>query len=183
LIDYKIVVEDEKGQEVYRIKRMPWPDPLTLPTISYTDGLVTNVTWNDLISATYTYVGGLAETVTVSDGDNSRVLTANYTGGFVWKEPPFDKMRTHFGRQRRPKGETQPLGCLSSLTSLTAEFGRRRGEKKPIDRCLSLILPARPYLPPNRLSPITRQLAAKSEHQRKPGAEKSAPNQNLDGTI
>ena len=83
LIDYKIVVEDEKGQEVYRIKRMPWPDPLTLPTISYTDGLVTNVTWNDGTSAAYTYVGGLAATVTVSDGDNSRVLTANYTGSLV----------------------------------------------------------------------------------------------------
>jgi hypothetical protein len=26
---------------------MPWHDPLTLPSISYTDGLVTNVTWDD----------------------------------------------------------------------------------------------------------------------------------------
>ena len=77
------MIEDEKGQEVYRIKRMPWTDALTLPTNSYTDGLVTNVTWNDGTSAAYTYAGGLAETVTVSDGDNSHVLTANCSGGLV----------------------------------------------------------------------------------------------------
>ncbi|MDC0088463.1 hypothetical protein OAI12_00430 [Porticoccaceae bacterium] len=41
------------------------------------------MTWNDGTSAACTYAGGLAETVTVSDGDNSRVLAANYSGGLV----------------------------------------------------------------------------------------------------
>ena len=82
-IDYKIIVEDEHGQELHRINKMTAPDTLSLPTITYTNGLVTGVSFSDGTTANYTYNNGLADTMTVSDGINSRVLTANYTGGLI----------------------------------------------------------------------------------------------------
>ena len=82
-IDYKVIVHDRHGQEIYRIRRLTVPDTLTLPTISYTNGLVTGVSFTDGTTAAYTYNNGLADTMTVSDGINSRVLTANYTGGLI----------------------------------------------------------------------------------------------------
>ena len=82
-IDYKILVHDQYGQELYRINKLTVPDTLTLPTISYTNGLVSGVSFTDGTTAAYTYSNGLADTMTVSDGINSRVLTANYTGGLI----------------------------------------------------------------------------------------------------
>ena len=82
-IDYKILVHDKNGQEVYRINKLTVPDTLSLPTISYTNGLVTGVSFTDGTTAAYTYNNGLADTMTVSDGINSRVLTANYTNGLI----------------------------------------------------------------------------------------------------
>ena len=82
-IDYKILVHDQHGQELYRINKLTVPDTLTLPTISYTNGLVTGVSFTDGTTAAYTYNNGLADTMTVSDGINSRVLTANYTNGLI----------------------------------------------------------------------------------------------------